>query len=462
MLPAQKEIRESGLISLEDHVALSSGKLIDSAQNLRECLDEMDLTEITDAVERISNLQQRLLAWRRAMAILAEVSSCQSKVLQARNEIAQELNRVKSEILRKPFSSREPEDKDKLITIRGLPKKLNHAPNRPDPLSAMVDDMAPARQDSASISAAVSCIPAIEVTDQTEKAVHVFTSTDKIAAYTPEQASLTDITSQDELHLLDAKSPQSEKDQVGTRPVRQETIASLVKEFADGAGVENMGHGSTEETYKWLNSQAAGERSKESTLAPAAVTVEFDKKLLDDLIKNYGEFVVSPNLPAAAEPVNPSKKSEKQSHSRVNNETDRASDNTVVSYSSHGDLDRKLKKLIKDYGQVDLYSQRSWFKTKIRAVAAFAVLGAVLTGIYFFFAPKTNVALNPSATHAQEGFESTAGEPSDRLDKERAAGSKDSGQLADQLPKATEVSGSFALKGKQTLQKNIKKGGSQE
>ena len=105
MLPAQKEIREeSGLVSLEDHIVPSSGKLIDSAHVLRERLDAIDLNEMTDAVEQISTFQERLLGLQRTMAIVAEVSSCQARVLQARHGIEQELNRLKVEILRKPFS----------------------------------------------------------------------------------------------------------------------------------------------------------------------------------------------------------------------------------------------------------------------------------------------------------------------------------------------------------------------
>jgi hypothetical protein len=457
MLPAQKEIREdSGLVSLEDHIVPSSGKLIDSANVLRERLDAIDLNEMTHAVERISTFQERLLGLQRTMAIVAEVSSCQARVLQARHGIEQELNRLKVEILRKPFSPRQLEDKDKLITIRGLQTKLKQASNQVDPLSAtMVDAIAPTRQESDSFFPFASSLES-HVNEKTQEAAHVFTLTDKITTHDQELNSVADMTPRYELPTSDAQSLGSDEEQVGTRRLGQD----LQEEFADEPVVETTEADWASEPYNALSFRVAGQRSQESTPATEPMTVDFDKKLLDDLIKNYGEFVVSPHLPATVEPVNPSKKSETQSRSRASSQLDRASDKTVVSYSSHGELDQKLKKLIKDYGQVDLYSQRSWVKTKMHAIGAFAVLGAVLSGIYFFFTPKPNVAINPSPTHAQEGFEPTAGASSYPADKDSAVVDKGSGQLPDLPPKATEASRSFALKAKQTSQKNIKKGGS--
>jgi hypothetical protein len=57
---------------------------------------------------------------------------------------------------------------------------------------------------------------------------------------------------------------------------------------------------------------------------------------------------------------------------------------------ARGEIDQQLKSIIKDYGQVDLYSHGKPMNTKTTAIAAAALLALVLGGIYFFKAPSTN------------------------------------------------------------------------
>ena len=54
-----------------------------------------------------------------------------------------------------------------------------------------------------------------------------------------------------------------------------------------------------------------------------------------------------------------------------------------------GDLDRQLKKIIKDYGEYDLYQRKSVVNLKTGGIAAFVVLGLVLGALYLFKAPQT-------------------------------------------------------------------------
>ena len=55
----------------------------------------------------------------------------------------------------------------------------------------------------------------------------------------------------------------------------------------------------------------------------------------------------------------------------------------------HGELDRQLKSIIKDYGEYDLYSHENSTNLKKAALAAFAVLAFVLAVFFFFKAPST-------------------------------------------------------------------------
>ena len=63
----------------------------------------------------------------------------------------------------------------------------------------------------------------------------------------------------------------------------------------------------------------------------------------------------------------------------------------------HGEIDKQLKRIIKDYGEVDLYSPQKTMDLKMAAIAAVAVLGLVLGSFYFFKAPAPVV---PAAVEA--------------------------------------------------------------
>ena len=55
----------------------------------------------------------------------------------------------------------------------------------------------------------------------------------------------------------------------------------------------------------------------------------------------------------------------------------------------HGELDRQLKSIIKDYGEYDLYSHENSTNLTKAALAVFAVLAFALAVFYFFKAPST-------------------------------------------------------------------------
>jgi hypothetical protein len=65
---------------------------------------------------------------------------------------------------------------------------------------------------------------------------------------------------------------------------------------------------------------------------------------------------------------------------------------------SHGEIDRQLKSLIKDYGAVDLYSHRKTFNVKTAVIAAVAGLAIVLGGFYLFKAPSVSTPVAIEAT----------------------------------------------------------------
>jgi len=150
----------------------------------------------------------------------------------------------------------------------------------------------------------------------------------------------------------------------------------------------------------------------------------FDLRLLDDLVSNYGEFVSNPNLPAtvnkkALKPVQPAATENREAQPEDTGPV--AAAGPMI--KKHGDIDRELKKIIKDYGEYDLYSDKQTTNFKKAGILAFVFLGLVFGGIYFFKAPPSTAKTAPAASisssaapvdrQAQTG---TAGTPSDSRD----------------------------------------------
>ncbi len=117
---------------------------------------------------------------------------------------------------------------------------------------------------------------------------------------------------------------------------------------------------------------------------------DFDQRLLEAVIKDYGDFAVTPNLPATLEtPV----KTEPVTDELAKTTTaefaqSAAAERKVLNVQKSGDLDRQLKKIIKDYGEYDIYQRKSVVNFKTGGIVAFAVLGLVLAVLYLFTAPS--------------------------------------------------------------------------
>ncbi|HEX6768556.1 MAG TPA: hypothetical protein VF208_04330, partial [Candidatus Binatia bacterium] len=125
----------------------------------------------------------------------------------------------------------------------------------------------------------------------------------------------------------------------------------------------------------------------------------FDLRLLDDLVSNYGEFVSNPNLPAtvnkkALKPVQPAATENQEAQPEDTGPAAAAG----PAIKKHGDIDRQLKKIIKDYGEYDLYSDKQTTNIKKAGILAFVVLGLVFGGIYFFKAPPSTAKTAPAAS----------------------------------------------------------------
>jgi hypothetical protein len=170
------------------------------------------------------------------------------------------------------------------------------------------------------------------------------------------------------------------------------------------------------------------------THAAVSEEADFDRRLLEDLIKNYGEFSVLPGLPAKTneEPNRETIIPTPRPHQATKVSLSLASHRNVPAQRKDGELDRKLKKLIKDYGEYDLYSKQSPVSLKTGVAGAFLVLTLILSGFYFFSSPKSDVPTNTSAASgSQTSLDSAAKETSLREQSvTRGPNSSDSGSKA--------------------------------
>jgi hypothetical protein len=224
----------------------------------------------------------------------------------------------------------------------------------------------------------------------------------------------------------------------GTAPAQPQEI---VAEFADTRDEPSPIHETIFEEFKGTGNMevnlAIPETESVETTGQTHMAVseeaDFDQRLLDDLIKDYGEFTILPS----STPKGEAKKELKPEPIAANPVHALATANLQIqpnlpSQRKDGDLDRKLKKLIKDYGEYDLYPRQTPLKLKTGVVAAFLVLTLIFSGFYFFSSPKSAVPVSASsASHSQS--------PADTVSKETPSNGETNSRETLSAPSASNV-----------------------
>jgi hypothetical protein len=150
---------------------------------------------------------------------------------------------------------------------------------------------------------------------------------------------------------------------------------------------------------------------------------DFDQRLLDDLIKNYGEFFSSSSSsPKVASQANlePVESGSKPILHKPAAEMAKTNTARTAPLKKEGDIDRELKKIIKDYGEYDIYSRHNRINLKFAAIGAFLLLGAVFSGFYFL----------SSSRSPERSSSSAATEPVSKTSDEHASGIRELKQPA--------------------------------
>jgi hypothetical protein len=215
-------------------------------------------------------------------------------------------------------------------------------------------------------------------------------------------------------HSQDSQSLAIETDVVRTEPNCDESFDIISAKEATSSW--NFSE-TIDESFEATEDRAGGDPAMvDSTAGGQPHTAvctgpDFDRRLLDDLIQNYGEFNVMPNLPATTK-AKKEVKSEAPASKRTADLTTAAhsaSHRNLPTQRKDGELDRKLKKLIKDYGEYDLYSRQSPFNLKTSVIAAFLVLTLFFLGFYYFSSNSAAPAPNISSGVQSPDKEMTPG-----------------------------------------------------
>jgi hypothetical protein len=181
---------------------------------------------------------------------------------------------------------------------------------------------------------------------------------------------------------------------------------------------EAMGLFANAPTFEFAKNEESAAEAKGEEAASAA----FDQRLLDDLIKNYGEFA----SPATSTPVEPLTTPSRPAHAQAVRRELRmhepeSLEPSVPNVRKNGQLDRELKQIIKDYGERDLYSRQSSINLKTAGIAAFLLLGALVAGFYFFYSPNTtsvgDVPETPSTAAQSQIGSGSSKESTDKREK---------------------------------------------
>ena len=238
----------------------------------------------------------------------------------------------------------------------------------------------------------------------------------------------------------------------------------IVAEFADTREERQASHEVIFEEFK-------GTQDLEIDLAiPETETVEtpgqthtaipedadFDQRLLDDLIKNYGEFSITPSSTLNAEAKKEPEPTPVTPQVIVSATVIAPTQPNLPLPRKDGELDRKLKKLIKDYGEYDLYSRQTPLKLKTGIVAAFLFLTLIFSGFYFFSSHKAAIPTTASSASQSQISSETAPKETAPNSESNSGDTLSAPSSNIELPKPVEAGVSQNVANKGTTKKTTK------
>lgn len=474
MLTAQRENNplETEPLPQGSQTTRSLDKMVNSIEGLRERVQGFTLEQVSEIDQRLRTMSLQLGELERRLRTLAEMKQQIGRLQKAVQQVeAESLEQSRLVTLTEPIAVESIAQFGTLLKFRRVIKLLKEAKNR-SRVSA-----------SADVEARVSVLPKpVELIPEPPKNEQEFATDlpaiqhelpESLVNETPVDFTNEDLEQTEEtLHPSLVQTDFEPNEPFANAPAdgiffKDSTPSiqprKIVAEFADTRHEPAPSHAAIFEEFN-------GPGAMEVPLAiPETETVEatgqthtatseetdFDQRLLDDLIKDYGEFTILPSSTPENEAKKEPKPEPKTATPRVHARTPNLPiQPNLPTQLKDGELDRKLKKLIKDYGEYDLYSRQTPLKLKTGVVAAFLVLTLIFSGFYFFSSPKSAVPANTSsASQSQRSSDESSKEIAPNGETNRGETlSAPSGSNVD-VPKPAEAGASQNVANKATTKK---------
>jgi hypothetical protein len=427
MLTAQKENSPLVTEPLPQHHPRSFDKVVNSIEGLRERVQGFTLEQVSEVDQRLRTMSLQLGELQRRLRALAEMKQQMGRLQKAVQQAeAESLEQSSLATLVEPIAVESIAQFGTLLKFRRVIKLLKEAKSGSGALA------------SAAAKGSAPVLPKpVEITPELPKNDHEL-ATDWPAI----QHELRERSTNEDIVVVTSAAPEQTEGVFDPAPVEMdfepkeifsnepadaifldENAASIqpreiVAEFADTRDEPPPSREAIFEEFKGTEDTEVHLAIPETetvettgqTHTAASEEADFDQRLLDDLIKDYGEFTILPSS-------TPKDEANKEPKHQPTTATPRAkafatanppAQPNLPSPRKDGELDRKLKKLIKDYGEYDLYSRQTPLKLKTGVVAAFLVLTLIFAGFYFFSSPKSTVPASASSASPSQSSSETA------------------------------------------------------
>ena len=373
------------------------GKVVSSIQGLQQRLNDYTLEEIAAAENRSRTLILGLVNLQSRVDSLITIKRSMTVVFEALQKITSE--DVKLSLVNtsgKPIHLHDIIQASNLIKFPGFKRTSNQSPGHTITDTPSPGDTIPGVNDTQNSTRDLirqsSTVDRTEATESRNEPAFVFGATEIEAASEVPFADFSwDKDADSDKNISDNLRDEQEIQTTTTRSAPPEKINNTQADLSPPESAEEL--------------PLLEESNTPISKALVPIGGDFDQRLLDDLIKNYGEFFSSSSSSPKVAPQANLETVESGSkpiflHKPV---AEMAKTNTArtAPLKKEGDIDRELKKIIKDYGEYDIYSRHNRINLKFAALGAFLLLGAVFSGFYFLSSSKSPERLSPStATEA--------------------------------------------------------------
>jgi len=415
MLSAKQDGNRTESITLKVNSSSGGtvGKVVNSIQGLQQRLNDYSLEEVAAAETRsrslllgLLNLESRigsLVAIKRSMTVVRET---------VEKTEAEDIKLSVIETSAKPIRLHDIVQASNLIKFPGLKRPSHQIGEAIVPSASSAGQIISNENDTPKSTrdsiGARSYADSRESTDSPNEPAFVFDATEIEAA--------RGIPSADFSWDKDSNPDQNNVDDLRYEP---EFRTTAVRSAAEKINQPHPDVSAPEFVQEMLPEQTNTPIS--TALVPTGG--DFDQRLLDDLIKNYGEFFSSSDSAkkVVSEAKNETAEMSKETVLSENATIERAKNNSArtLPLKKEGDIDRELKKIIKDYGEYDIYSRQNRINVKFAVIGGVLLLLALSSGFYFFSSPKSQEAARPPAT-AEAGSETGNDSSSGKSDLKRS------------------------------------------